>query len=129
MKTIRKKQNMPLKKRNGGYKMLIHMFVIFLVIAFIFMYIAILKDYGFYWNITFILFSIILFFVLATGIMDIEYPYTAIQSDDTIITGTHHIYSSVNVYMSYFFYGMASVVMIYMVGYVYMYIGSKKWMK
>lgn len=109
--------------------MLIYLWIIFLIIAILFMYTVIVKDYGFYWNTVFIMFSIILFFVLAAGIMDLEFPYTVIQTDNTVVNGLHHIYSDVNITMSYFFYGLAVVMIIFYIVYVYTYIGNKTWFK
>jgi hypothetical protein len=100
------------------------------MIALIFMFLVILRENGFFWNIVFILLSIILFFVCATGIMQLEIPYQFYNiTTDTVETGYHQIHLVENVYLSYFFYGLAVIMLIYFVAYVYTYIGNKPWMK
>ena len=101
-------------------------FVLLLMMAFIFVGLSILRDNGFFWNTVFILVSIILFLVLAGGIMDIETPYQMYNATSgNIETGYHHFYKVEMVYLSYLFYMFAVIMVIYNVAYVYMYIGSK----
>jgi len=106
------------------------LFVTFLMLAFIFVGISILRDNGFFWNTVFMLVSIILFFVLAAGIMDIETPYQMYNATSgNIETGYHHFYLEENIYFSYLFYLFAVIMIIYDVAYVYTYVGKKEWMK
>ena len=42
-----------------------------------------------FWSITLSLLSTILFFILAPAQFELEIPYTAIRTNNTIITGTH----------------------------------------
>ena len=106
------------------------LFVMFLMLAILFATVSIFHDSGFFWNIIFILISIILFFILAVGIMSIETPYQMYNATSgNIETGYHTYYLIENIWYSYLFYMFAVIMMIYSVAYVYIYIGERDYMK
>lgn len=94
------------------------MFVTLLVTAILFMLL------GFYYTekdnlllaTTFILVTTVLWFTLSAAVIEIEFPYAAIQSNDVIVTGTHVWGDSTAVALMYLFYLMASIEVVYGVG-------------
>ena len=63
-----------------------------------------------------ILVSTVLWFLLAAAVIEIEFPYTAIQSDDTIINGTHTWGDSTAVSLMYLFIMFAAIQIVYGLG-------------
>ena len=63
-----------------------------------------------------ILVSTVLWFLLAAAVIEIEFPYTAIQSDDTIINGTHTWGDSTAVSLMYLFMMFAAIQIVYGLG-------------
>ena len=63
-----------------------------------------------------ILVSTVLWFLLAAAVVEIEFPYTAIQSDDTIINGTHTWGDSTAVSLMYLFMMFAAIQIVYGLG-------------
>jgi len=94
------------------------MFIILLITAILFMLL------GFYYvekeNLilatTFVLITTVLWFTLGAAVIEIEFPYTVIQNDNTIVNGTHIWGDSTAVSLMYLFILMAAVEIIYGLG-------------
>jgi hypothetical protein len=65
---------------------------------------------------TFIMITTVLFFVLSAAVIELEFPYTAIQSDNTIVTGSHTWGDSTGVALMYLFIMLGVIEMIYGLG-------------
>jgi len=110
--------------------MLDWIFIILLMIALLFTILCIVTDWGIFWNVVFIIGAIILYTTLAAGVMSIETPYTMYNSTSgNIEEGFHTTQSSVSPYISYVFYFMSIVMMIYFVGYIFYPAIKKAWMR
>ena len=106
------------------------MFITLLIMAIMFVLLSIITDYGIFWNTIFILTSIILFFVLAASIHEIEVPYQMYNATSgNIETGYHEIHNIQNTYLSYLFYMFAVFMLIYFVSYIYTDGIRKRWMR
>jgi len=106
------------------------MFITLLIIALLFVLLTIITDYGIFWNVIFILTSIVIFFVLAAAIHEIEVPYTIYNATSgNIETGFHEIHNIQNTYLSYLFFMFAVIMMIYFVAYIYTDAIKKRWMR
>lgn len=81
-------------------------FIILLVIALLFLMLTILWE-----SLAIGVMDIILWLVLAISVYQIELPYTAIQSDNTIVTGIHTIETLYP--LSWLFIGLAIITMLY----------------
>ena len=99
--------------------MLDWLFRLFLTVAILLMFITIVADLDKFWQTTLLLVDIVLWFLLAASIMEIEIPYQAIQADDTIVTGSHIFSSKISPYLVYFFEMMGFIMIIYFVGYLF----------
>jgi hypothetical protein len=64
----------------------------------------------------FTLLTTVLWFLLAASVIELEFPYTAIQTDNTIVNGTHTWGDSTAVSMMYFFIMMAGIEIVYGLG-------------
>jgi len=86
--------------------------ILLVVIGFVLMLIS------FYWeSLALSAVTFVIWIGLSIGIYQIEIPYTAIQSDNTIVTGTHNIE---NMYMyGYFFIALAIIMFLYMITMVF----------
>jgi len=65
---------------------------------------------------TFVLITTVLWFLLAAAVIEIEFPYVAIQANNTIIYGTHTWGDSTAVSLMYVFIMMAAVEIVYGLG-------------
>jgi len=65
---------------------------------------------------TFILVTTVIWFTLSAAVIEIEFPYTAIQNNNTIVTGTHTWGDSTAVSLMYFFMLMGVIEMFYGLG-------------
>jgi len=65
---------------------------------------------------TFVLVATVLWFTLSAAIVEIEFPYTAIQSDDTIVNGVHTWGDSTAVSLMYLFILMGVIEIVYGIG-------------
>jgi len=63
-----------------------------------------------------ILVSTVLWFLLASAVIEIEFPYTAIQNDNTIVNGTHTWGDSTAVSLMYLFMMFAAIQIVYGIG-------------
>jgi len=102
----------------------------FLIIALVFMFIIIFqsKNIGFYWTTTLSIFTIILFYVCSAGVMELEVPYQYWNTSTTSVeTGYHSLITIENIYFSYFFWGLAILVFVNWIAYIFEYISE--WMK
>lgn len=106
------------------------LFVVFLMMAILFMLMCIELDFGIFWNATFILTDIILWLLLAASVMMIERPYEMYNATSGLIETSYHTFQSpVSPYISYLF-GLFSIIMIiYFWMYLYYEISKKKWLK
>ena len=89
------------------------LYIMLCVFAFAMMLVAIAKENNPFWNIIGSLLSALTFLILGLSGMEIEIPYTAIQSDNTIVTGVHTFSSEVSIYLVYFFYLLFVLVFLY----------------
>jgi len=100
--------------------MLDWLFIIFMVLAIMLMLIAIMMDFGHFWDTVIIMVDITLWFMLAVSVMEIEIPYQMFNSTSGQIESGYHIFSGkVSPYMTYFFLMMGSIMIIYWVGYIF----------
>ena len=96
------------------------LFIMFLVIAFLLTLLVLILDLEFFWKTTFVMIAIVLWFLLAASIMEIEIPYTAFNSTSgQIETGSHIFSSKISPYIVYFFQMIAIILMIYFVAYIF----------
>jgi len=87
-------------------------FYMFLVIALLFTLLAIyfMIEENYVFAGIFQLLCIVVWFTLAAACVEIELPYTAIQSDDTIVNGVH-IYGDSTAPAQMYFFSMMAVIM------------------
>jgi len=106
------------------------LFIILFVLAVLFMLIAIELDWGIFWNTAFILTDIVLWFLLAASIMQIERPYEIYNATSGIVeTGYHNFASPISPYLTYLFALFGIIMMIYFVMFIFYEISKKKWLK
>lgn len=105
-------------------------FIMLLMLAILLMILTISTDFGVFWDIVFIMSSIIIWFTLAVSVMDLESPYTLYNATSgNIETGYHTTQSSVAPYISYLFILFGAVMMVYFVGYILGPAIKKAWMR
>ena len=110
--------------------MLDWIFILLLVIGIILVLLIVFEDFGIFWDTTFILTSILIMFILAISVMDIETPYTLYNATSgNIEEGFHSLQSTTSPFISYFFMMIATIMMIYFVGYILGPAIYKKWMR
>jgi hypothetical protein len=110
--------------------MLDWLFIILLVIAILLVLLVVFEDFGIYWDMIFILVSIIIFFTLSASIMDIETPYSLYNATSgNIETGYHTVQSDISPYLSYLFMFFGAVMVIYLVMYFLGPAIAKRWMR
>jgi len=110
--------------------MLDWLFIMFFVIAVLFILLVLTTDFGIFWDVVFILGSIIIFFTLSASVMYIESPYSIYNATSgNIETGYHTLQSDVSPYISYMFIFFGAVMIIYFVGYIFSTAIYKKWMR
>lgn len=69
-----------------------------------------------------VLISTVLWFILAAAIIEIEFPYTAIQNNNTIVHGTHVWGDSTAVSLMYLFIMMGSIQIVFGIGSIPFYV-------
>ena len=89
------------------------LYIILIGFAILMLLLSIIKENNPFWNITGALLSSVTFLILSLSGMQIEIPYTAIQSDNTIVTGTHTYTSPISPYLTYFFLLLFILIFIY----------------
>ena len=94
--------------------MLDWMFILLFIFAFLMLILAISEEDNPFWNIIGSLVSAILWIILGISQMEIEIPYTAINSADVIVTGVHTYTSPISPYLTYFFIAMFWISFIYL---------------
>ena len=87
--------------------MLESIFILLLVIAILFLLITIIWE-----SLSIGIVDVILWLILSISVYQIEIPYTAIQADDTIISGVHTIETLYP--LSWLFMGMAIITMLFL---------------
>lgn len=87
--------------------MLETMFILLLVVAILLMIIAITWE-----SLSLTAVDIIVWIILSIGVYEIEIPYQALQSDNTLITGVHEIHSLAP--FSWLFMLIALIMMLYL---------------
>lgn len=65
---------------------------------------------------TFVLITTVLWFTLSAAVVELEFPYTAIQNDNTIVNGTHIWGDSTAVSLMYLFMMMGAIEIVYGLG-------------
>lgn len=110
--------------------MLDWLFMMLFVVCIILTLLCIEFDLGIFWNTGFITMSIILWYLLAASIMQIEIPYQMYNgTSGNIETGYHTFSSPVSPYIVYLFTAFGSIMMIYFIGYILGPAIAKKWMR
>jgi len=93
--------------------------MLLIIIAFLFMYLAIELQNNTFWCSTIILADTFIWFLLAASVLEIEIPYEMYNATSgQIETGTHIWSSKIAPALVYFFMMFAVIMMIYGVGYV-----------
>jgi len=94
------------------------MFIMMVIIAIIFMILSFyyVEEENLVLASTFVLITTVFWFLLAAAVIEIEFPYTVIQSDNTIVDGVHTFGDSTAVSMLYVFLMMAMVQIVYGLG-------------
>ena len=90
------------------------LFIMLFCMAVLFWIIALKYESNPFWNITSIMLSCIIWLILSLSNMVIEFPYVAIQSDDTIVTGVYTYTSSISPFLVYLFLGFFILSFIYL---------------
>ena len=99
--------------------MMTAIFFVFFMLALLLMFIVIKYDLEPFWNFTFILIDIVLWYLLSASIMELENPWTAYNATSGIIENGYTIYTSpLSPYLTYFFSMMGTIMVIYFVGYL-----------
>ena len=99
--------------------MLSWMFILFFVLAVLMLFVAIYLEDSPFWNIIGTLVSAVLWLILSLSQMQLEIPYTAVLSDDTIVTGYHNFSSPISPFLTYFFLLMFWICFIYLLAMVW----------
>lgn len=111
------------------------MFAIFLLIAFVLIILIIQYHDDPFWGGMFTILDIIIWFLLAALVLEIETPYEMFNATSgNMETGIHVYTSRVAPELMYFFYMMAIIMTVFFVGYfmfapIYEVITGKKWSK
>lgn len=94
------------------------MIVLLFIMAFIFMLLGyyFVEKENILLSTVFILVATVLWFTLAAAIVEIEFPYTAIQNDNTIINGVHTWGDSTAVSLMYLFIMLGAIEIVYGLG-------------
>lgn len=88
-------------------------YIIFISLGVTFLLIALWKEKNDFWNILSGFISSILFLIVSIAQLEIDFPYTALLSNDTIITGTHTYTSPISPYLVFLFFGIFVILQIY----------------
>ena len=88
-------------------------YYIFIGLAVLFLLIALWKEDNAFWNLIPTFFSSILWLILGLGQMQIDFPYTAINSADTIVTGYWSYTDPLSPYFVYIFFGLFVILQVY----------------
>jgi len=94
------------------------LFILFFILAILFMLLGyyFVEKENLILATMFTLLTTVLWFMLAAAVIELEFPYTAIQTDNTIVNGTHTWGDSTAVSMMYFFIMMAGIEIVYGLG-------------
>jgi len=114
--------------------MLDWMFVMFILMAIMFMLLAVeYHNKSKFWCTTFTLVDTVIWYLLAASVLEIEIPFALYNvTSESVETGSHVFTSKVAPEMLYFFMMMGSIMMIYGIGYIlgpliYETLFKKKW--
>lgn len=99
--------------------MILTLFIILLAVTILIMLISIIRTIDVFWDSTLILTDVILWFILAASVIQLEMPYIAILNDNTIVSGVEDIITESSIYLSYLFELFAIIMIIYWVKYVF----------
>jgi len=88
-------------------------YFVFVTLAVLFLLLAIYKENNPFLNIVGSLLSCVTWLILTLSQLEIEIPYTAIRSNDTIVTGIHSYTSPISPFLVYFFLLMFIVTFLY----------------
>ena len=111
------------------------MFAIFIMITFLFMYLAVEHHDDTFWGAMFTIIDIILWFFLSATVLEMETTYQIYNATTgNIETGIQIATSKIAPELVYMFYMFAAIMMVYFVGYfmfapIYEVITGKKWSK
>ena len=96
------------------------LFIILVILAFVFMALAIEFRDDLFWGMTFTLLSITTWFILAASVMEIEIPYQAFNSTSGQVETGYQVFSGkTSPQMVFFFIMMASIMIIYFVKFLF----------
>ena len=99
--------------------MLDWMFIILLIMAIIFMILALEHYKDKFWSVIFTLIDTVIWFILAASVLEIERGWQMYNaSSGQIETGIHIISSKVSPELVYFFMMFGAIMMIYGIGYI-----------
>lgn len=102
------------------------LFVLFFMVALVFLLLSVeftsssdpKTNFIAVWGVFFLFASTILWFVLGAAVMEIEYPWEAYNaSSGNVETGVHVFRSDISPYISYFFNGIGSIMIVIIVGF------------
>lgn len=101
--------------------MLDWIFIMILITAILLTLLSIISDgYGTFWDISIIALAILLWFLLAASIQEIEIPWQMYNATSgNIETGYHTFSSPISPFLVYLFIAFAIVNIVYFVGYVF----------
>ena len=89
------------------------MFILLFLLALILLMFSVAYERNPFWNLVGAGISSFIWLILSLSQMQIEIPYTAITSSDTIVTGVHTYTDPLSPYLTYFFFGLFAVLQIY----------------
>lgn len=88
-------------------------YLIFIGLAVLFLLISLWKENNLFWNVTGSFISSIFWLIISLGQLEIEFPYTKLNSADTIISGSWVFTDSLSPYFTYLFFGIFVVLQVY----------------
>jgi len=94
--------------------MWVSMWILLLVFAIILLLFSVLNEDHPFWNIISMMISFPLWWILGYGQLEIEFPYVAITTSDTIVSGYEIVTSPISPFLLYFFFGVGVICFIYM---------------
>jgi len=99
--------------------MWVSMFIVLLIFAIVLMIFSVWNEDNPFWNIVSMAISFPLWWILGYSQLELEFPYTAITSDDVIVTGIHTYTSPISPFLLYLFWGIGVICFIYLMAMVW----------
>jgi len=94
-------------------------YLIFVVLAVLFLLLAIYNEDHPFWNIVGAIISSVLWLILTLSQLVIDFPYIALRSNDTIVTGFYSYTDPLAPFLSYIFLMMFWLTFIYLMAMVW----------